>query len=256
MSILKRLIATVIVKDGKIVNRYQFRRSLPVGAPRYTMEALERWELDEICVLDISGPSLRSRSARQTQVLVESFSGWTPLAVGGGIASAHDAKLVIQAGAERVVLGGAAFVRPSLVAEVSEEVGEQAVVVSVPFVYEDHQLFWSMPRWGRRRPLGDVLSCIGHSFRGEILLQSMVHDGIPTGSDLPRFVAALQQMGSLKCLVMGGLTTATLLKGALDLEQVSGVCVGNRMHAEELLSPRLKLQIDLPVRAYRGSDHV
>lgn len=254
MTTRKRLLAAVVVDCGIVVNRYQFRRSLPVGAPRFTMEALERWELDEVCILDISGPSLSPRSAPQTQALIESFSGWTPLAVGGGISSARDAKFAIQAGAERVVLGGAVFDRPELVVEVSEEIGEQAIIVSAPFFSEHGQLFWSMPRGGRRRPLGDLPLSVGQSFRGEILLQSMNQDGMTTGSDLSSFAAALEEVSSLKCLLMGGLTTSALLDAAFDLPQVTGVCIGNRMHSQELLSPRLKSQIDYPLRPYANGE--
>ena len=254
MSVHKRLIAAVIVDGGMIVNRYQFRKSLPVGLPRYTMEALERWQLDEVCVLDISGHSLSARGIRETERLVCSFSGRTPLAIGGGISSAADAKLVIRTGAERVVLGGAAFARPALVRDVSEEVGEQAVVLSVPFFLEGTELFWSMPRGESRRPLADLLRLVGESFRGELLLQSMAQDGKTSGTSVSHFHSALHQVEPLRCMIMGGLATPRLVESALSLPQVSGVCIGNRMHAEELLSPRLKRTIDFPMRPYQASD--
>lgn len=256
MPVRKRLVAAIIVDQGLVVNRYQFGNSRPVGRPEYTLEALERWQIDELCVLDISGASLSARRPNATEALVTSFSSQTPLTVGGGISSASDAKSVVRAGAERVILGGAAFAEPGLVREVSEEVGEQAVVVSVPFFSTGADLFWSMPRREARRPLEDLLSCIGDSFRGEILLQSMVRDGMNQFTDLSPFLDALNLVGSLRCVIMGGLTTSHQVEAALTLDQVSAVCVGNRMHAEELLGPRLKSSIDAPVRPYRRSDNL
>ena len=48
-----RLIATLIIKDGMVVQSYNFERYLPIGKPKFSVEFLSRWDIDEIIILDI-----------------------------------------------------------------------------------------------------------------------------------------------------------------------------------------------------------
>jgi len=50
----KRIIATVIVKDGIVVQSKNFNKYLPVGKISVSLEFLDKWGIDEIVLLDIS----------------------------------------------------------------------------------------------------------------------------------------------------------------------------------------------------------
>ena len=50
----RRLIANLVIKDNLIVQSFAFNRYLPIGKPRFTLEFLARWDVDEITIFDIS----------------------------------------------------------------------------------------------------------------------------------------------------------------------------------------------------------
>ena len=50
----KRVVATVVVKDGIVVQSINFKKFLPVGKPHIAIEYLNSWGIDEIILLDIS----------------------------------------------------------------------------------------------------------------------------------------------------------------------------------------------------------
>ena len=55
----KRIVATLVVKDGIVVQSIGFKRYLPVGKPAIAVEFLNLWGIDEIILLDISALSSR-----------------------------------------------------------------------------------------------------------------------------------------------------------------------------------------------------
>ena len=52
----KRIVATLVIKDGLVVQSRGFTRYMPVGKPAIAMEFLDDWGIDEIILLDISMP--------------------------------------------------------------------------------------------------------------------------------------------------------------------------------------------------------
>ena len=50
----KRIVATLVVKNGIVVQSCGFNRYMPVGKPSITIEFLDDWGVDEIILLDIS----------------------------------------------------------------------------------------------------------------------------------------------------------------------------------------------------------
>ena len=99
---LKRIIGTIIVKEGIAVQAFGFSKYLPLGKPEYLAENLERWEADEIVILEIDrkgkGPNIN------LLLKIANAVHGTPLIYGGGIATHEDAVQVINNGAERVIL--------------------------------------------------------------------------------------------------------------------------------------------------------
>ena len=50
----KRLIACLLMKDDLIVQSIGFNKYLPIGNPKFPLEFLNKWDVDEIVLLDIS----------------------------------------------------------------------------------------------------------------------------------------------------------------------------------------------------------
>ena len=49
----KRLIACLLIKNDLIVQSIGFNKYLPIGNPKFPLEFLNKWDVDEIILLDI-----------------------------------------------------------------------------------------------------------------------------------------------------------------------------------------------------------
>ena len=102
--IKKRVIGTIIVRDGWAVQSFSYKNYLPIGKPRCLVENLDRWGADEIIILSIDrsrhklGPDIKTLK----DIAAEGIK--TPLIYGGGIFDAETANEVIRCGADRIVL--------------------------------------------------------------------------------------------------------------------------------------------------------
>ena len=95
----KRLIASLVIKNGIVVQSIGFERYLPIGKPEITVDYLNQWGIDEIIMVDIDAtregrcidPELVKRVAKRCFV---------PLSIGGGITSVDQIYTLIHSGAD------------------------------------------------------------------------------------------------------------------------------------------------------------
>ena len=66
----KRLTACLLLRDGLIVQSFGFNRYLPIGRPRFPIEFVNKWDVDEIVLLDMSAtPKGRGPEAEVLEML-------------------------------------------------------------------------------------------------------------------------------------------------------------------------------------------
>ncbi|MDP4013847.1 MAG: HisA/HisF-related TIM barrel protein [Candidatus Nanopelagicales bacterium] len=250
---LKRIIGLVTVRNGWVVNSYQFSRWLPVGRPRFIVEELQRWQVDEICLLDISRRPRGEWSALDMISDLVEHTLSTPLTFGGGLMSRADAVAVARAGAERVVLGRGVLANPRLVADVSDALGDQAVVLSAPVVEDGDTLAWLEPTSGATRPVADLSAALPSGWGGEILYQDVAGDGMHGGFSLERLEKALPKIPAVNLIATGGIGDPELADRVIRHDRVMGVAIGNFLHHTELAVPSVKLRLTTPVRPWEAT---
>ncbi len=181
----KRIIPCLDVKDGRVVKGIRFVELKDAGDPvecaaRYSDEGA-----DEIAFLDITA----SHEGRKTIVgVVERIAEkvFVPLSVGGGISTLEDIRVLLLAGADKVVINTAAVENPDIVSEAAGRFGSQCVVVAVDARRSGDS--WEVYTHGGRNPAGmDALvwaKKMENMGAGEILLTSMDRDGTREGYDI------------------------------------------------------------------------
>jgi len=240
------------MEDGWVVGSYRFSGRRPIGSLEQQIAELERWQVDEIAVIDISRKANRESLGEVLERLCR-LSPMTPLLVGGGVRDANDAAWVINSGADRVLLGSAAFRDPSLVLEVSAQLGDQAVVLSVPM--SKHQLdSWLEPKTGDAKPLSTLQRAVGPRWGGEILLMDVDADGGRDAFDFSLLSSLHGLLPDCQVALFGGFRSSDYIDNALKDPNVSAVCIGNACTQQELFVPRLKHQVSSPVRKYVGCE--
>ena len=127
MSLAKRIIPCLDVRNGRVVKGVQFVDIRDAGDPVEVARRYDQEGADEITFLDITASS----DDRETIVhVVEQVAEqvFIPLTVGGGIRKVEDVRRMLNAGADKVAINTAAVFNPELVKEASDRVGSNVLL--------------------------------------------------------------------------------------------------------------------------------
>nr|MCH9770672.1 imidazole glycerol phosphate synthase subunit HisF [Gammaproteobacteria bacterium] len=125
-----RIIPCLLIDNSGLVKTIKFKDPKYVGDPLNAVRIFNEKLVDEIVVLDISA----SRNKVEPNYrLIENIATECrmPLCYGGGIKSVKQAKKILSLGVEKIALSSSAVESPSIVSDISSEVGSQSVVVIV-----------------------------------------------------------------------------------------------------------------------------
>lgn len=218
MSLAKRIIPCLDVKDGRVVKGIQFVGLRDAGDPVEQAVRYDAERADELCFLDITA----SHEGRQSMLDVirrTADSIFIPFTVGGGIRSVDDFNAILGAGADKVAVNTAALADPDLVRRAADHFGSQCVVVAIDARRTDAaDSGWEVYTHGGRTPTGiDAVEWAGRAQAlgaGEILLTSMDRDGTRDGYDLPLLNAVAAEV-RIPVIASGGAGALEHLDAAL-----------------------------------------
>src|SRR6266478_4017314 len=123
----RRIIPCLDVTGGRVVKGVNFVNLRDAGDPVELASRYNDQGADELVFLDITASS-DARQIMADVVLRTARQVFIPLTVGGGIRSIADGRTILLSGADKVSVNTAAVRRPTLIHELSEEFGSQAVV--------------------------------------------------------------------------------------------------------------------------------
>jgi cyclase len=195
---IPRVIPVLLLDDEAFVKTTRYCDPRYIGDPVNVISLFNRFEVDEIVLLDIGATTRRQEPAFELIGRLASEC-WVPLAYGGGITTHDQAARILSLGVEKVVLGTAVDRHPELPGEIAATYGRQAVMASVDVrdggVFVEH---------ATRRVGQDPVAYARHAVdqgAGEILLNSVDRDGTMGGYDLSmiRSVAAAVGVPVVAC---------------------------------------------------------
>ncbi|STP13717.1 imidazole glycerol phosphate synthase subunit HisF [Helicobacter cinaedi] len=185
MSLAKRIIPCLDVKDGRVVKGVNFVDLKDAGDPVEIAKAYNDEGADELVLLDISA----SYEKRKTMLdVVEKIAQVTfiPFSVGGGVGSLEDISALLYAGCDKVSLNSAAIKNPALINEGAKKFGSQCIVVAID-AKKSPSGSWNVYLNGGRidsgKNLFEWIKEVCDRGAGEILLTSMDADGTKNGYD-------------------------------------------------------------------------
>ena len=187
MTLTKRIIPCLDVKDGRVVKGIQFVQLRDAGDPVELARFYDEQGADELVFLDISA-SVEGRKTMVEVVKAVASELAIPFTVGGGINALEDMKRILRAGADKVSLNTAAVLKPELIKEGASYFGSQCIVVAIDAKYDPEIGTWRVYTHGGRTPTEKkVIEWAVEAAElgaGEILLTSMDSDGEKNGFDL------------------------------------------------------------------------
>ena len=225
----KRLIGMLCCRDGLLVKSYAYQQWRPSISLDAALRTLDRWQLDEIVVLDIS-----RKSSLDTSILksLKSSSISTPIAYGGGIRNEADIDRLLKLGCDRFVLESLLFENPDLVGKMVENVGRQAIIGSLPLTVRKK----NVELWRPNGPISiDNLSKVvtewTSDFVAEVLVSSTQSEG--KYGYFPSSLPSLFSEIPLSSVIWFGGINSNQAKNLLELNITSAVAVGNILHEKE-----------------------
>ena len=222
MSLAKRIIPCLDVRDGRVVKGVKFIDIKDAGDPVEVAKRYDNEGADEITFLDITA----SHEGRNTTIeMVERIANqvFIPLTVGGGIRKADDVRAMLKAGADKVAVNSAAIFNPKLINELCAIFGSQCIVIAIDAKrVSSNPLKWEIFTHGGRKPTGinaidwAVKMTEGENGAGEILLTSMDRDGTKNGFDL-ELTKAVSNAVDVPLIASGGVGNLShLSEGVID----------------------------------------
>mgnify|MGYP002628340571 CR=1 FL=1 len=225
----KRIIPSILLRGGTNVTlSQQFTPWRTVGALAQQLRLHVRRNCDELLIIntDLAGSSSFLCPQRLLSLVRQEVD--IPVAYAGGIASAKDAALCINAGFDRVYLTSAFIDKASVVSEVAALVGCQSTGVCLPYrrsFNSDVPLLWDFRSDELRqdRPLIEVLQSAVESGAGEVLLYNVDGDGSLKGLDVSLLRILENIRISVPLLIAGGAGVPEHFSAALKSPAVQGV---------------------------------
>jgi cyclase len=244
MSLARRIIPCLDVRDGAVVKGVRFRDHTVVGdivdlAMRYREEGA-----DELVFYDITAsPQGRSVDVDWVRRVSEVID--IPFCVAGGIRSLAAADATLRAGADKISVNSPALERPALVDELVAEFGSQCVVVGIDSLQVDGA-------WQVRHHTGDPdrmvdsqrgtldwLREVQDRGAGEVVLNCMDADGVRTGYDLAQLQAA-RAACTVPLIASGGAGTMAHFDAVFTQADVDGALAASVFHGALIAIPELK----------------
>lgn len=227
----KRIIPTLLLKDGRMVKGKNFSQFRDVGNPVTAARVYNAQKADELVFLDIC-PTLASRQIVYKIIEEAASECFMPLTVGGGVTSCEDIRNFLDIGADKVAINSAAVRTPELIRQGAEMFGDQCIVVSVDYktrsdgtrrVYIDSgQTEVDLDPWEHIQRCAELGA-------GEIMLTSIDHEGMMLGYDLD-FIAMVSQMIDVPLIANGGAGKLEDFKQVLSETRASAVAAGSIFH--------------------------
>ena len=219
MSLAKRIIPCLDVKEGRVVKGIQFVGLRDAGDPVEQAVRYDAERADELCFLDITA-SHEGRASMLDVIRRTADSIFIPFTVGGGIRSIDDFNAILGAGADKVAVNTAALADPDLIQRAADHFGSQCVVVAVDARRTEATASgWEVYTHGGRNSTGmDAVEWCARAQKlgaGEILLTSMDRDGTRDGYDLPLLNAVAAEV-RIPVIASGGAGALEHLDAALS----------------------------------------
>ncbi len=251
MTLAKRIIPCLDVKNGRVVKGVKFVDLTDEGDPVELAAFYEQQNADELVFLDITA-SWERRNILLKVVEETSEKIFIPFTVGGGIHKIEDIQQLLRAGADKVSINTAAVKDPNIIQESALKYGSSTIVVAIDAIKRDD--YWEVVINGGRTPTGkDAVKWAQEVEKlgaGEILLTSMDSDGTKDGYDIE---LTRQVVEKTKCPVIasGGAGKLEHFYQVFAEGKASAALAASIFHRKEVSIARVKEYLaekKIPVR--------
>jgi cyclase len=250
-----RVIPVLLLHQRGLVKSVKFKDYKYVGDPINAVRIFNEKEVDELAIMDIDA-SRENREpdiSRIKEIVSEAFM---PIAYGGGITTADQAKKILSVGVEKLILNRSAVKNPGLITEIARQFGSQSMVVSIDYkknFFGKQGVYIENGKTNTGMDPLDFARQMEAAGAGEIILNSIEKDGSFTGYDL-EMIEKISHAINIPMIAVGGASSLSDFKQAVQ-HGASAVSAGSmfvfqRPHRAVLISYPSRQELESQV--YEG----
>lgn len=200
-----RIIPVLLLRDKGLVKSKRFKDYRYIGDPINAVRIFNDMKADELVFLDILA-SKEKRTVSLDFVKAVGEEANMPFAVGGGITTIEDIRSIIGAGAEKAILNTAAARNPDFVKQAANTFGSStiSVCIDVKKNWLGQERIWMLngKKQAKYNPI-EFAKLMEENGAGEVIIQSIDHDGIMEGYNLP-LITKIAESVSIPVVALGG----------------------------------------------------
>jgi len=223
-----RVIPILLLKGQGLVKSIKFKDHRYIGDPINAVKIFNDLKADELVILDILA-SKEKRSISLDFIRNVGDEANMPFAVGGGINNIKQIKDILNAGAEKVIINTSATLNPDLIKQASEIFGSSTIVVSIDVkknLFRKKQVYTLGGLKSTRLNPISFAELMEENGAGEIIINSIYHDGMMTGYDIP-LIKEISQAVSIPVVATGGAGSLNDFAKVIYNTNVSAVAAGS-----------------------------
>lgn len=225
---LKRIIPCLLYDGSGLVKTVKFKNPSYVGDPINAIKIYNDKEVDELIIIDINA-SKQKRKPNFDKIADMASEAFMPFAYGGGVKTYDDFAKLYKLGVEKVIVNSLIQENPSVIKQVVNDYGAQAVVGCIDY---------KKPLFGSKEPY----SYFGHKIKynlvdyakylteeigvGEVMLYSVDKDGTWEGYDYEITESILNKI-DVPVIACGGCGSIDDLKKILYNVNANAAAIGS-----------------------------
>lgn len=231
MTLTKRIIPCLDVKNGRVVKGINFINLKDAGDPVEIASIYNKQGADEIVFLDITS-SLNINNLILNIIKNVTKKIFIPLTVGGGIKNIENVEKLLNSGADKICINTSVVYKPSLLEEISKKYGSQCVIVAID-VKKKKDNFWEVFTHGGKISTGinviDWVKKVVELGAGELLITSMDKDGTCNGFDCS-LISSITKIVKIPVIASGGAGTLQDLVDVIKIGKADAVLAASIFH--------------------------
>lgn len=230
-----RIIPRLDIKGPNLVKGIHLEGLRVLGRPSDYARSYYEEGADELLFMDIVA-SLYERNSLHDIISATAKSIFIPIAVGGGIRTLEDIRLMLRAGADKVIINTAATKDPNFIKRASREFGSSTIVLSIEAIKNREGQYFSFIDNGREQTGLEVkewamraeeLGC------GEIIITSVDREGTGNGFDM-QLTSIISNSVSVPVIAHGGAGKVGDVEELFKSKVVSAVSLSSILHYNKL----------------------
>lgn len=223
-----RIIPALLLMNEGLYKTIRFKNPQYIGDPINSVKIFNEKGADEIVILDITASRDKKKInyKKITEIAGEAFM---PMAYGGGVKTFDDAKKVIDAGYEKVIVNTAAYDTPDLITEIANVYGSQSAVVSIDAGRNwlgKYKVYTRSGTYNTGKQPAEFAKEMENAGAGEIIINSIDRDGTWEGYDIP-LIRSVSESVTIPVIACGGASGMNDFKEAITAGGASAVAAGS-----------------------------